>query len=91
MLCPIDCEDTCDYLLDYLVGEIGKCEGHPQRLPQAGEEGIRNVVCGDILGELAVEILKPDRELGDCLLGFLAHDQKLSKQFSLRNFAVKQF
>ena len=90
MLCPIDCKDTCDYLLDCLVGEIGECEGRPQRLPQAGEEGIRNLVCGDILGELAVEILKPDCELGDCLFGILAHGKKLSKQFSLRNFAVKQ-
>ena len=40
------------------------------------------MVCGDILGELVLEILKPDRELGDCLLGFLAHGKKLSEKFS---------
>ena len=49
------------------------------------------MVCRDILSELVVEILNPNRELGDCLLGFLAHGKKLSEQFSLRNFAVKQF
>ena len=46
---------------------------------------------GDILSELAVEILKLDRELGDCLLGFLAHGKELSEQFALRYFAEKQF
>ena len=34
---------------------------------------------GDIIGELAVKILKPDRELGDCLVGFLAHGKELSR------------
>ena len=41
MLCPIDGEDTCDDLLDCLVGEIGKRESCQQRLPLASEEGIR--------------------------------------------------
>ena len=48
------------------------------------------MVCRDILGELVVEILKPDRELGDCLLGFLAHCKKPPEQFALRNFAMKK-
>ena len=48
------------------------------------------MVCGDILGELAVEIMKPDRELGDCLVGFLTHGKKLPEEFLLWNFAVKQ-
>ena len=41
------------------------------------------MVCGDILRELVVKILKPDRELGDCLLVFLANGKKLPKQFAL--------
>ena len=90
MLCLIDCDDTCDYLLDCLVGEIGECEGRPQRLPQACEEGIGNVVRGNILGELAIKILKPDRELGDCFLWFLAYGVELSEQFSLRDFAMEE-
>ena len=48
------------------------------------------MVCGDILGELVVKILKPDRELGDCLLGFLTNGKKLSEQFSLWNFVMKK-
>ena len=45
---------------------------------------------GDIPGELAVEILKPDRELGDCLLWFLAYGNELQEQFPLRNFAMEK-
>ena len=48
------------------------------------------MVCGDILGELVVKILKPDRELGDCLLRFLAYGVELPEQFSLRDFAMKK-
>ena len=44
----------------------------------------------DILGELAVKIQKPDRELGNCLLWFLAYGKKLLEQFSLQNFAMEK-
>ena len=47
-------------------------------------------MCEDIICQLSVEILKPDRELGDCLLGFLAHCKKPPEQFALRNFAMKK-
>ena len=46
-------------------------------------------MCGDILGQLSAEILKPDRELGDRLVGFLAHGKELSEQFALPNIEVK--
>ena len=46
---------------------------------------------GDILGELSVEILKPDRELGHRLLMFLAHRKELSEQFPFGHLAMKKF
>ena len=48
------------------------------------------MVRGNILGELAIKILKPDRELGDCFLWFLAYGVELSEQFSLRDFAMEE-
>ena len=45
---------------------------------------------GDILGEMAVKILKADRELGDYPLRFLAYGIELSEQFALRDFAMEK-
>ena len=48
------------------------------------------MMCGDILGELAVKILKPNCELGDCLLWFLAYGVELPDQISRRDFAMEE-
>ena len=45
---------------------------------------------GDIPGELVVNIRKLDRELGNCLLWFLAYCIELPEQFSLRDFAIEK-
>ena len=49
------------------------------------------MVCGDIIAQLSVEILKPDRELSDRLVRFLAHGKELSEQFSLWHFSMEEF
>ena len=46
---------------------------------------------GDILGELSIKILEPDRELGNCLMRFLVNGVDLPKQFTLRYLAIKEF
>ena len=40
--------------------------------------------------ELAVKILKPYHELGNCLLRFLVNGVELPEQFSLHYFAMKE-
>ena len=45
---------------------------------------------GDILDQLVVKILKPDRDLGDCLLRFLAYGVELPDQISRRDFAMEE-
>jgi hypothetical protein len=45
----------------------------------------------DIVGHLAVKILKTDRELSHCFVWFLADREELSELFSLGDFPMKQF
>ena len=45
----------------------------------------------DILGELPVKILTLGRELGNCIMLFLANGKELLEQFSLRDFAMEKF
>ena len=53
--------------------------------------GIKDMMRGDILGKLVVNILKPDHELGNYLMRFLAYVVELPKQFSLRDFTMEKF
>ena len=46
---------------------------------------------GDILSELLIKILKPDRELGNRLMRFLVNGVELPKQFALRYLTIKEF
>ena len=48
-------------------------------------------MCEDIIGQLSIEILKPDRELGNRLVRFLAHGKELSEQFSFWHFLMEEF
>ena len=48
-------------------------------------------MCRDIIGQLSVEILESDRELGDRLVRFLAYGKELSEQFSFEHFSMEKF
>ena len=66
MLRAVKGEDARYYFLYHFVGKVGKRKSCAERFSKAGQEDVWYMLGRDIVGYLAVKILKTDRELSHC-------------------------